>query len=174
MMHHHPLNASSPDSPSAPFSRSSALRSKTPSRPDLLRSWNILILHMRAVRFSWAWRFLRIRGGGERGSGESKQTVSMFDRLVDSEKQDTVDVVVVGGGVTNAWELGATVTALWRATLLFGVLVLEFSAGGFDDADFVGAGVVSDSNASAISLEAVGRPRQACSWRLTDFSVAAD
>ena len=47
------------------------------------------------------------------------------------------------GGRTNAWELGAAVAALWRAALLLGVLVLEFSARGLDDADFVRACVVS-------------------------------
>ncbi len=55
-------------------------------------------------------------------------------------------VVKRGAGAqrrTNAWEFDATVTALWRASLLLGVLVLELAAGGLDDSDFVGARIVT-------------------------------
>ena len=55
-----------------------------------------------------------------------------------------------GGERTDSWELGAAVTALWRAALLLGVLILEFSAGGFDDADFVRASVVPSRTSSVI------------------------
>jgi len=48
-----------------------------------------------------------------------------------------------GGGGTHAWEFDTAVTAFGGAAALLDVLVLELSAGGFDDADFVGAGVVS-------------------------------
>lgn len=49
----------------------------------------------------------------------------------------------VPGGGTHAWEFDTAVTAFGGAAALLDVLVLELSAGGFDDADFVGAGVVS-------------------------------
>ena len=44
---------------------------------------------------------------------------------------------------TNAWELDATVTAFWWASLLLSVLVLELATGGLDDSDFVGARIVT-------------------------------
>lgn len=47
------------------------------------------------------------------------------------------------GGKTYTAELGAAVTALGRSTLLLGVEVSQLAAGGLNDADFVGLGVVS-------------------------------
>ena len=44
---------------------------------------------------------------------------------------------------TYAWEFYAAVSAFGRTASLFGVLVLELAAWCFDDADFVGASVVS-------------------------------
>ena len=43
---------------------------------------------------------------------------------------------------THAWEFDTAVTALRRAAALLKMLVLELSARGFDDANFVGSGVV--------------------------------
>ena len=59
-------------------------------------------------------------------------------------KLDFVDVekVMRARSRTDAWELGAAVTALWRTALLLGVLVLKLSAWGLYDADFVGTCIV--------------------------------
>ena len=138
-----PLNASSPGSPSAPSSQSSAPRSKTPSQPCPSRSLNTSILRMRAVRFSWAWRFWSIHEGGERGSRDPNNKLTSLIAW-SARKQRFVDVEKVARAWrrTDAWELGAAVTALWRTALLLGVLVLEFSAGCLNDADFVGTCIV--------------------------------
>ena len=55
---------------------------------------------------------------------------------------------------THAGEFDAAVTAFRGAAALLEVLVLEFSAGGFDDADFVGAGVVPVHNRRESALAA--------------------
>lgn len=47
-------------------------------------------------------------------------------------------------GRTHTGELDAAVTAFWRSTLLLDVQVSEVTAGGLDDADLVGPGVVTD------------------------------
>ena len=59
-------------------------------------------------------------------------------------KLDFVDVgkVIRARSITDAWELGAAVTALWRTALFLGVLVLKLSAWGLYDADFVGTCIV--------------------------------
>ena len=55
-------------------------------------------------------------------------------------------------GKTNAWELDATVAALWRAALLLGVLVLELSSWRLDDSDFVGTCIVPSRHPSVTDL----------------------
>lgn len=51
---------------------------------------------------------------------------------------------------TDAWELGATVAALWRAALLLCVLVLELSSWRLDDPNFVRTCVVPSRSSSVI------------------------
>lgn len=79
---------------------------------------------------------------------------------------ELVGRVLWGGKGTNAWELGATVTALWRAALLLGVLVLELSPWGLDDSDFVGTCVVSGRNPSvSIPIRRAWTCQACCSQR---------
>ena len=41
------------------------------------------------------------------------------------------------------WQFDTAITAFWGRSSLLDVKVAEIAAGGFDDADFVGAGVVA-------------------------------
>ena len=52
---------------------------------------------------------------------------------------------------TDAGEFDAAVTAFRRGAAFLDVLVSEFSAGGFDDADFVGARIVAEWERYAVS-----------------------
>lgn len=78
-------------------------------------------------------------------------------------------------GKTDAWEFGATVTALWRAALLLGMLVLELSSWRLDDSDFVRACVVPSGISSVVGFESeeLLLERDLGFGGLTDSSVAA-
>ena len=83
--------------------------------------------------------------GAESGDLETRTTSQQLSSPeFERGKRDLVDIEKVRRAQrrTNAWELGATVTALWRAALLLGVLVLEFSAWRLHDSYFVGTCVV--------------------------------
>ena len=109
---------------------------------------------MRAALSFWVWRFARTRGGGERGSGlyhvgSAKLSAHEQDGIASTGRLEGRSRSV---GKTDAWELGATVAALWRAALLLRVLVLELSSRSLDDSNFVRAGVVSDGASSVTIL----------------------
>jgi hypothetical protein len=80
----------------------------------------------RAGLSSWGARFGRIGGGGGRGS--SRRELGWNRR---------------GWEIAYTRELDTTITTFRRRAFLLDVEVTKGAAGGFDDTDFVGAGVVA-------------------------------